>query len=354
MVPSTTIVRPAVEADLDARLRPNVFKKYAVVVGASGTGKSTAMRKAVRRLAQSRPGQAGVAYFSAPESVTEFSQGLAEELGFFESIVFVDVVRRWLSSETKEAAVESLKGEPRATWSRLKRVLKAAAALYKAAHGFAPTLVLDAMDRVAKQDGAFFLLLQEFAKTCADDDVLHIVFVFSDGAALPLLLSSSATSRCGADQIYEIGEVDDTDAVRYVVARFQRDEFWAQDLVATVTGGRFSSLELYGDSQRDLSEIRAVIDDAVLARLKGMGVPATHALFGAVLARAPLHRIAALELLSEDDLTKLLSANILAAHPNGTYTFGSRRVAVLMREAHEKEARELEARGKEARKRWLF
>ena len=206
------------------------------------------------------------------------------------------------------------------------------------------------MDRVAKQDGEFFLILQDFAKTCADNDSLRVVFVFSDGAALPLLLSSSAASRCGADQIYEVGDVSDADAVEFIVARFRRDEGWAAGIVASVAGGRFSALELYGDSRRDLFEIGAVLDDAVLTRLKRAGVPPTHALLRALAtnARAPLRMTAALELLPADKLAELLSAHILAAHPNGTLTFGGRRVEVLMRALEER----TRAREKEARERW--
>ena len=77
-----------------------------------------------------------------------------------------------------------------------------------------------------------------------------------------------------------------------------------------------------------------MLDDAVLARLKRAGVPPTHALLRALAtsARAPLRMTVALELLPADKLAELLSTNILAAHPNGTVTFGGRRVEVLMRE----------------------
>ena len=113
------------------------------------------------------------------------------------------------------------------------------------------------MDRVAEDDPAFFLVLQAYAKTCADNDSLRIVFVFSDGAALPLLLSSSAASRCG--DVYEVGEIDDAAAAAYVVERFGRDAAWAAELVATVTGGRFAALELFGRTKRALDEVRSEV-----------------------------------------------------------------------------------------------
>jgi hypothetical protein len=45
------------------------------------------------------------------------------------------------------------------------------------------------MDLVAKKDAVFFSDLQDFAKACADNGNLRVVFIFSDGNALPLLLS---------------------------------------------------------------------------------------------------------------------------------------------------------------------
>lgn len=187
------VALPLVDADLSAILRPAAVEKYAVIVGPSGTGNSTAVRKLMRAAAS----EGGIAYFSAPELVADFSRGLADALGFREPIVLGEILRRlFVTRETKEvAAAPPLHDEPRASWSRLSRVLTAAAARYKVKHGTAPTLVLDAMDLVAKDDPAFFLVLQNFAKASADAGTLRVVFVFSDGAALPLLLSSSADLR---------------------------------------------------------------------------------------------------------------------------------------------------------------
>ena len=87
----------------------------------------------------------------------------------------------------------------------MSRLLRDAATAYTLRHGRAPTLVLDAMDLVAKKDPAFFSEVQDFAKACADGRILRVVFVFSDGDALPLLLSSSAESRCDKDRSVRSG-----------------------------------------------------------------------------------------------------------------------------------------------------
>lgn len=89
-------------------------------------------------------------------------------------------------------------------------------------------------------------MLQDFAKACADGALL--VFVFSDGHALPMLQSSSASSR--TERVYEVGDISDQDVVAFVRAHCGgvRDEAQAQELVRTITGGRFNLLRILGSS----------------------------------------------------------------------------------------------------------
>ena len=197
------VERPVVEANLASILRPSVVDKYAIIVGPGGTGKSTAVRKAVHALIAEGAGGAGagVVYFTTRELRADFSQDLARAVGYRTPIDFIDRMRRYITGEIKEQAAPPLQRyEPRASWSPLSRLLMSAAKLHKARHGTAPTLVLDAMDVIAKNDAAFFGEVQGFAKACADGGILRIVFIFSDGDALPLLLSSSRVAlRQGPD-----------------------------------------------------------------------------------------------------------------------------------------------------------
>ena len=72
-----TVPRPELIADLAALLRPNATKQYALIMGQSGTGKSTAFRAAVRSLPHPKR-----AVYSAPELLTSFSSGLARATGY--------------------------------------------------------------------------------------------------------------------------------------------------------------------------------------------------------------------------------------------------------------------------------
>jgi hypothetical protein len=324
---NASVERLGVDNDLAALLLPSSVTKYEVIVGPSGTGKSTSVRKLVRK-------SKGVLYFSTRELIADFSLDLASAVGYRTPIDILDRLRRLVTGETKEQTPAPLLAlEPRATWSLLSRMLRKAASLYHVKHGKAPTLVLDAMDLVAKSDPAFFAQVQDFAKACADAGVLRVVFVFSDGSALPLLLSSSAETRCDTDQICEVGDISDAEAEAYVVRCFGRTPKQAAELVRTVTGGRFPLLQTYGKSARPLADIRRELDNRTLANLTKVGVPLTHPLLRALLSKGALSSSDALALMPAAQIEGLLRFNVLAAHPSGTYSLNNRWVQRLVREA---------------------
>lgn len=342
-----TVARPAVVADIAAILRPGLKHEYAAIVGATATGKSTAARQALRALAAEPAAEAngvGVVYFSAPELVADFLRRLAPVVGYHAPIHFFGCVIRFFSGETKEqAVVPTSRDEPRATWSLLSEFLVKAALRYKARHGVAPTLVLDAMDLVAKDlDAGFFFVLQDFAKACADGALLRVVFVFSDGRALPMLQSSSASSR--TERVYEVGDISDQDAVAYVRAHFGgiRDEAQAQELVHTIAGGRFNLLRILGSSAVPVASIRRELNSKTAADLREAGMCPSHPLFAAIAASTSLERHTALALMERARVDALLRLNIVAAHPDGTYTFHSRHVEAYIKSAAQRV--ELDAR----------
>ena len=349
-----SVERPDVEADLASILCPSVVDKYAVIVGPSGTGKSTSVRKVVRALIAEGEGGAGagVVYFTTRELLADFSQDLAKVVGYRTPIDFFDRIRRFVTGETKEqVAAPQQRYEPRATWSPLSRLLAASATVYKEKHGKAPTLVLDAMDLVAKKDPVFFSEVQDFAKACADGGIMRVVFIFSDGDALPLLLSSSAGSRCDKDQVYEVGDISDADAVNFVVSRYGKKEQLAKELVETITGGRFTLLQNYGKSTKPLDAIRKVLDNKTGDNLHDANVAPTHPFFNVLLASKSIDTKKAHELLTKTSVQALLRLNILAVHPDGTYTFNNHHVEAYVKKALAEERRVEEAAAK-ARRWW--
>ena len=98
-----SVERPGVEADLASILCPSVVDKYAVIVGPSGTGKSTSVRKVIRALIAKGAGAdsgAGVVYCATTELITDFSRNLGESVRFREPIDLVDSFYRFFTRET--------------------------------------------------------------------------------------------------------------------------------------------------------------------------------------------------------------------------------------------------------------
>ena len=179
-----TVPRPVLVANLTALLRPERTAQYALVVGESGTGKSTAVRNTVRSL----PSPKGTIYFSTPELVASFSSDLARAVGYASPYVPLASVFGWLGGQAPSARADGV------AWPELFHALKEAATRFHAKHARPAVLVIDAADFVAKEDSHFLEQLQNFAKVCADMGTLRVIFVSSDGSLLPVMRASSAWS----------------------------------------------------------------------------------------------------------------------------------------------------------------
>jgi hypothetical protein len=310
------VPRQALATDLAALLHPASTDHYALVVGESGTGKSTAVRDAVRAL----PWPKGALYFSAPEIVTSFSGELARAVDYAPPFDTLASVLSWLGGQAP-----AMRGAGGVAWPELSRALQAASARFHAKHGRPAVLIIDAADYVAKKDPAFFADLQDFAKVCADAGALRVVFVSSEGAALPLMRAASAWSR--ALPPYEVRDIDDAPAVAYLVGRGVESAV-AEEAVRTLTGGRFSLLLRVPNAATaaSLAALRRTLDARTNAVLKGVGLDPAHALFRALLADGRLMEDAALDLAPAEALAALLRDNVLALHPDGAYTVHARHV----------------------------
>jgi ABC-type oligopeptide transport system ATPase subunit len=312
---------------LSALLHPAVARDYTVIVGENGTGKSTAVRQAVRALGVPK----GVVYFDAPELLPEFSSRLAETVGFSTDVIDPwGALRRWASRTTREETDPRLKEEPVATWMKVKHALEATADAYKAKHGRPMTLVIDAADLVAKESETFFGRLQEFAKKCADKKTMSVVFVSSEGVVLPLLMRASSWSR--AHDPFEVGDIPDVDAVTYLAKRGV-PRARAEDAVRTITGGRLALLIRYvgTHASKTNDQIRTEYDTDTGSALLKEDLPSDHALFRRMVGVGRLNKREAETLVGAVKLEALLKSNVLSAHPDRTYTFHARHVEAFFR-----------------------
>ena len=318
-----SVERPQLEEELHKLLHPDISKNYAVVIGGTGIGKSTAVRQAVRSL----PSPKGVVYFMTPKEMETFSTDLAAQVGYRgKELNLGDALKRWIEGTTKSDDGPPVRSEPLASWLPLKKKLVAAADEFFAKHHRPMVLVFDAFDRVCKEDPDFALKLQALAKDGADTGHLRVVFVFSKDTALPLLTSQSAWKR--ALPPLEVFDIPDFEAVNFLVGR-DVEQARAEDAVRTITGGRFSDMLVFAGASATKSNdvIRQELDRRIKSAVVDAGMQPTHPVFARLLSSPTIPTAEVKRLLSQDQLKTLLVSNVLAVHADKTISFQTRHVS---------------------------
>jgi hypothetical protein len=322
--------RKILNRSLEMILRPKESDQYAVIVGGNGCGKSTAVRKVLSSLQQPR----GVVYFDCPADSKEFSPELLSILRYSPIVDFSGGVRRFFERSTKEERDPDVSAEPKASFSRLQKHLVAAATTFQNDYKRPMVLVLDSVDILAKQTPEFLMFLQDFAKKEADKGNLRIVFITSDGSALPLLMSNSSWSRAEKPP-FEVGEISDEDAIDYL-KKNGIDQDLAEKVVKNITGGLFVMLKDYVSNHRKgvkYDDILQILNKKTKTDLIGLQIQENHPFFKRLIANSNVGTDEATNLdISIEKLELLLKKNILAAHANLTYTFHDRHVSRWFKE----------------------
>jgi len=132
----------------------------------------------------------------------------------------------------------------------LKKHITEACRAYKKKHGRAPVLVLDNFNLLLNlDDGQKYLeLFQDFAKIMADQKLLVVVFVTSEGKVPNVLLGRSSASRMRKP--IEIGDINEKDAIDYLQKRICKNEKEEPEKckgqsksIYDIVGGRFRLLK---------------------------------------------------------------------------------------------------------------
>jgi len=164
------------------------------------------------------------------------------------------------------------------------------------------------------------------------------VFITSDGSALPLLMSRSSWSRAKKPS-FEVGEISDEDAIEYLKKRGM-DQDLAEKVVINITGGLFVMLNDYVSNHQEgmkYDDILRVLNENTHEIIADLKVPVDHMLFQRLVANSRIGTGVARDLgISKDELELLLKKNIIAVHPNLTYTFHDRHVSRWFKERIEK------------------
>jgi hypothetical protein len=322
---SANIPRPDVEKKLEEYIFGSGNASYVLVMGEHGTGKSTAVRRVVRN----RKGTNGAVYVNVPPKVPLFGAILAAAVGVPEVIVDLEagIVRR-LNQETKEEREVPMSEEPSVSWGKARLAIEKVAPSFRKKYGRPMVLIIDSAERLAKQNPAFLAELQAYAKDDTDEGNLRMVFVSSDGSVLAQLNSHSASSR--GRMPFEVGDIVDAEAVKYLVGKDVKKE-QAEEAVRDITGGRFALLRSYVSdwAAKGNEATRADLFRETRKSLRLAGIDPRHEFFQVLLSQKSIDDDPARDMWGEkhvEILDTLLSKNIVAGHPNSTYTFHSRHV----------------------------
>ena len=321
---NASVSRAALMTDLLPILQPDHSKQYFVILGEKGVGKSTAVRQAIRQLEEPR----GVIYIMAPNAAASFfvSQ-LAQTVSYRKALNLFGRLWTLVSGDSdsgEEDASDSL-------WGRLQRKLLEVGKAYLAKYKRPPVLVIDAADKIYKEDPKLLFHIQALAKDGADSSCLRVVFVISETSAFEMLESHSHASR---SEVFVVGEIEDNEAVEYLVSK-DINKKNATDAVARITGGRFALLNSYVSAHQ-----RGITNDQVLANyhaatdsaLVRMEIEIADELFS-VVSTESLKVGRAERMIGPDKLAQLTRENVLTVNPSTRLvTFNSRHVQTFFTE----------------------
>jgi len=222
----STVKRGELIKEVKTFLRPLVMDQYGIFLGPHGSGKSTAVRQALKE-----SGTKGAVYFMAP----------TEEEDATPLVKLLDAEPLRSPSKGQGVMLQS----DSAIWKEFCPFLTTALLKYKQKYGKPAVLIFDNVNFFAVNNPKLLVRFQLFAKECADQRLSRVIFVGSESLALPVFKASSAISRA-AFFSSEYLDITDKQAVEFLEEKYQVQPQRAHDLVKWVTGGRFCLLNSVG------------------------------------------------------------------------------------------------------------
>jgi len=295
-------------------LHPLEVDQYGIFLGPHGSGKSTAVRQALKE-----SGTQGAVYFMAPTV-----RGGATPL-----VMLLDA--QPLPSPAKDRG--GMHQSDFDTWEALRPFLTTALVNYKRKHGKPALLIFDNINYFAVNMPDLLLEFQLFSKECADQRLSRVVFVGSESLALPVFKGSSAISRADFFSS-EYLDITDDQAVEFLQRKYGVPSQRAQDLVKWVTGGRFCLLNnvCRRASTVPISNIISPYWEDTEDALRLLGIAPGDDFFRKLVTekKIPSRDPSAKKI----DITGLLRLNIITEDCNRYLSFHSRHVSTFFQQYH--------------------
>lgn len=223
-VNSTTMIEQMKDAlNLHTQNAPGV---YYLIEGPHGSGKTTALKYAAKALDDN------IIYYVTVDHSHDFSMSLANALPI------VDLgCEESLASKTKKECPETLEGRVKSCLSELEAALKQ---MQKEGNP-SPILIIDHVNVLLDGNAPILFTLQAFAKRMADEHLLTIYFVSSEGKMYRIFRQRSVASRMVLFPLY-IWDLPYEKALKYLhcLCKFADNNTIAD--VIDFVGGRFSHI----------------------------------------------------------------------------------------------------------------
>ena len=220
----TSIEQELIKPKLSDRI-----KKFGIIIGPTGTGKTFSTQRACNRNPH------GVLYTEL--NTGNFVKEFAEQTGVpIEPRGLFDFVAKHFANEhVHYYKLESLDDKDHfGAFLEIITILSEQAREFKKKHNQVPCLFIDGADLLAKKFPSRFHELVAKAKIYANKGILRIIFVSSEGHIMPLFQSTSSYSRAAV--IVEILDIDEEEGKKYLVKYGLSAEL--SEKVVEYTGGR--------------------------------------------------------------------------------------------------------------------
>ena len=181
-------------------------KGFCVIVGPSGTGKTVC----VAQICNESP--KGALYFEIV-CANSFTSDLAKEICMkIEPSGVIDLVLGYISNNYK--LHHELPEDKDERLSVIMNVLQKAAKVFQARYKKIPVLFIDGIDVLAKKDEELVTCILSHAKYLANQNILKIVLISSEGSVMQIIRRFSGANR--APKIFEVVDVDDSRAIEFL------------------------------------------------------------------------------------------------------------------------------------------